>query len=115
MQERRHHPRAQALLPMKLVVGERILETRIKDLSCSGIRFHAPKALQLMSRVQIALELPQGAEGSHMMSLSISGVVVRCDVIGPEDGAAYDTAIFFDDLSDGARSQLSHFVQTRLI
>ena len=76
--ERRRHPRADALLPMKLSLGddsgEDMVETRIRNLSCSGIRFHAPHSLQLMSRVQIALELPDADQ------LLISGVVVRCDI-----------------------------------
>ena len=111
--ERRRHPRADALLPMKLSLGddsgEDMVETRIRNLSCSGIRFHAPHSLQLMSRVQIALELPDADQ------LLISGVVVRCDIADLEEGAeSFDTAIFFDDLSESARKQLSQFVSTQL-
>jgi len=113
--ERRRHPRAEALLPMKLSIGEEMVETRIRDLSCSGIRFHAPQSLRLMSRVQIALELPEGPQGARINPLLISGVVVRCDIADLEEGAeTFDTAIFFDDLTETARQHLSQFVSTQL-
>ena len=94
---------------MRLSLGDEMVETRIRNLSCSGIRFHAPHSLQLMSRVQIALELPDTDP------LVISGVVVRCDIADLEEGAeSFDTAIFFDDLSEAARNHLSQFVSTQL-
>ena len=100
---------------MKLIVGEKSVETRIRNLSCSGIRFHAPKPLQLMSRVQIALQLPEGPKNAQSTPLSISGVVVRCDIGDVEDGVeAFDTAIFFDDLSESARLRLSRYVTSTL-
>jgi len=121
--ERRRHPRAPAALPVRLIVGDRSVEIRVQNLSCSGIRFHAPRPLPLMSRVQIALELPAGHETSENPEkswnsgadpLPISGVVVRCDIADPDEGADYDTAIFFDDLSDQARDRLSSFVDQLL-
>lgn len=105
---------------MRLSIGEEMVETRIRNLSCSGIRFHAPKSLQLMSRVQIALELPEGhkpddPKAGRTTPLIISGVVVRCDIADLEEGAeSFDTAIFFDDLTETARQHLSQFVSTQL-
>lgn len=113
--ERRRHPRAAANLSMRLSIGPDIVETRIRNLSCSGISFLLPMQLQPMSRVQIALELPhdRGAD-----AFSIAGVVVRCEPIAANPAAAparlgvaaFEAAIFFDELSDRARAQISRFV-----
>lgn len=113
--ERRRHPRVAADLPLRLTFRDRTVETRIKDLSGSGIRFKAPAALPLLSRVQIALELPDAAmPGQPAASLAITGVVVRCHEGEAADEARYDTAIFFEDLSEIARARLARFVASRL-
>jgi len=103
---------------MRLTIGADVVKTRIRDLSCSGISFLLPMRLHPMSRVQIALELPHG-QGAD--AFSIAGVVVRCDRLPgsqataeAEGGvAAYEAAIFFDELTDHARARLSRFVEGR--
>ena len=107
--ERRRHPRVRADAPLQLTLKDGTVETRIRDLSSSGIRFPAPSAMPLLSRVQIALELPDAAGGKAREFLAITGVVVRCDktLSAP---APYDTAIYFQDLSDQARLQLTRYL-----
>ncbi len=122
--ERRKSPRVETDLPLRLTIGGRTVETRIHDLSSSGIRFGTPDKLPLLSRVQIALELPAGKGGTSTTPIAIAGVVVRCDRAAGRKGgegagkggaaAGYDTAIFFESLPEGARSLLSKFVATRL-
>jgi len=112
--ERRLAPRVPTDLPLRLTFKDRTVETRIRDLSASGIRFHAPAALPLLSRVQIALELPEAGSGEQPSSIAITGVVVRCMEREAGGEARYDTAIFFEDLSELARSRLSRFVTSRL-
>lgn len=110
--ERRRHPRVSVNLALRLTFKDRTVETVISDLSNSGIRFRAPTELPLLSRVQIGLELPepQGAGGSA--SLAITGVVVRSDPIADAQ-SPFDTAIYFEDLSDGARAKIARFVGSR--
>lgn len=107
--ERRRHPRVRADAPLQLTLKDRTVQTRIRDLSSSGIRFPSPQAMPLLSRVQIALELPDSGGGAARDSLAITGVVVRCDrtLEGP---APYDTAIYFEDLSEQARARLARYV-----
>jgi hypothetical protein len=112
--ERRRQPRVTADLPLRLTFKDRTVETRIQDLSGSGIRFRAPAALPLLSRVQIALELPDATSGQPGASIAITGVVVRCREGDAADAARYDTAIFFEDLSEIARARLARFVSSRL-
>jgi len=114
--ERRGTPRVQLDLPLQLTLGDRIVETRISDISTSGIRFRTPEALPLMTRVQIGLELPRGeSEGP----VDLNGVVVRSD-LRPDpsgdpdpDGGPYETAIFFDELPAPAQRQLVRFLDSR--
>jgi len=133
--ERRKSPRVVTDMPLRLTIGGRTVETRIHDLSSSGIRFGTPDKLPLLSRVQIALELPAGRDDKGATPIAIAGVVVRCDRAAgagskeradggrppkpqaPGTGAApmaYDTAIFFESLPEGARALLSKFVTARL-
>jgi hypothetical protein len=117
-QERRRHPRVTVDLPLNLTFREETVETRIRDLSTTGIRFRAPSPLPLMSRVQIGLELPAAGRTGPGAPIAITGVVVRCDEEpageDPRSGSStYDTAIYFEDLSEAARVQLSQFVTGR--
>lgn len=112
--ERRRFPRVPADLPLRLTFKDKTVETRIHDLSGSGIRFKAPAALPILSRVQIALELPDGKPGQPGASIAITGVVVRCREGDPGEAARFDTAIFFEDLSESARARLTRFVSSRL-
>jgi len=111
--ERRRFPRVRADLPLRLTFRDKTVETRIQDLSGSGIRFKAPAPLPILSRVQIALELPDPTAGPAT-SIAITGVVVRCLEGDAAGEARYDTAIFFEDLSEIARARLARFVAGRL-
>ena len=112
--ERRRHPRVHTDLPLQLTFKDTLVQTKIHDLSSSGIRFRAPAALPLLSRVQIALELPDTEGGGAATTVAISGVVVRCAETEAGDAPPYDTAIYFEDLSEPAKRQISRFVATRL-
>jgi c-di-GMP-binding flagellar brake protein YcgR len=112
--ERRRHPRVPTDLPLRLTFRDKTVETRIQDLSSSGIRFRAPAALPILSRVQIALELPDAKEGQPAAPIAITGVVVRCREMEPPAEPPFDTAIFFEDLSEMARARLARFVAARL-
>ena len=114
-QERRKFPRTRLDLPLDLNLGEKAIPSRIYDISTSGIRFRTPASLPLMSRVQLAIELGLGSDSP----LALSGVVVRSDET-PDDlgdpnpaGGKYETAIFFDDLTDQDHRQLAQFLSSR--
>ena len=112
--DRRGSPRTRLDLPLNLTLGDETLASRLRDISTSGIRFRSTRALPLMSRVQLALELP--SLGGN--PLPISGVVVRSDLTVDEggdpdpEGGPYETAIFFDDLTDKVSAQLMRFLDS---
>ena len=96
--------------PLRFTFAGRTIETRIVDLSNSGIRFHTPSALPVMSQMQMSLELPDGTGAAA--PISITGVVVRCAAVRGRTELAYDAAIFFEDISPAsARARLQRFVR----
>ena len=111
--ERRKFPRIQLNIPLQLNLGEETISSRISDISTSGIRFRTPAALPLMSRVQLAIQLPTGSGAP----LALSGVVVRSASMPTEDAAAsggeFETAIFFDDPTDKMHGQLTRFLESQ--
>ena len=116
-QERRKFPRTRLDLPLDLNLGDKAIPSRIYDISTSGIRFRTPASLPLMSRVQLAIELGLGSDSP----LALSGVVVRSaefpdDSGNPEPaGGKFETAIFFDDLTDQEHRALAQFLSSRQI
>lgn len=111
--ERRKEPRVAAQHPLRFTFAGKTVETRIVDLSNSGIRFNTPVALPVMSQMQISLELPDGtATGAP---ISITGVVVRCAAVRGQTELPYDAAIFFDNISPAsARTRLQRFVKEHI-
>jgi c-di-GMP-binding flagellar brake protein YcgR len=108
--ERRKEPRVAAQHPLRFTFAGKTVETRIVDLSNSGIRFHTPAALPVMSQMQINLELPDGS--APAVRISITGVVVRCAAMRGHPEPAYDAAIFFENISPAsARARLQRFVR----
>ncbi len=110
--ERRRHRRISVRLPLQLTVKDQTVDTHIVDLSESGIRLRTPAALPLMTRVQIALELPTKKPSEGASSVGITGVIVRCVHVDDDSGVPYDTAIYFETLSDSARGRIARYMQT---
>ena len=110
--ERRRHRRISVRLPLQLTVRDQTVDTHIVDLSESGIRLRTPASLPLMTRVQIALELPAKKPGEGTSAVGITGVIVRCVQVDDDSSVPYDTAIYFEDLPDSARGRITRYMQT---
>jgi hypothetical protein len=110
--ERRGDPRVAVQVPLRFTFAGKTIDTSIVDLSNSGIRFHTPQPLPLMSLMQMTLELP---EGKRPAPITIVGVVVRCAEVRGRKKSPYDVAIFFEDVSPAsARARLKRFVGDHL-
>jgi hypothetical protein len=113
--ERRKDPRVAAQLPLRFTFAGKTVDTTIVDLSNSGIRFHTPQALPVMSRMQISLGLPSGTGTAAGQAISIIGVVVRCAEVRGRAEFPFDAAIFFEEVSPAsARARLERFVRERV-
>jgi PilZ domain-containing protein len=110
--ERRREPRVAVQLPLRFTFAGKTIDARIVDLSNSGIRFHTPQPLPVLSRMQMTLQLP---EPGRPAPITIVGVVVRCAEVRGRGKRPFDAAIFFEDVSPASgRTRLQRFVGERL-
>ena len=110
--ERRREPRVAVQLPLRFTFAGKTIDTRIRDLSNSGICFHTPQPLPVMTRMQMTLRLP---EGRRSTPITLVGVVVRCSETRGRGKRPFDAAIFFEDVwPASARVRLRRFVDEHL-
>lgn len=105
--ERRRAPRASAPLSVRIDVKDRRFETRVRDVSKSGVCFSSPVEIPEMTLLRIDLELP----GKPVKHLRADGAVVRC-VKG--SSGEHSIAVFFTAIDAEARADLESFVAERL-
>lgn len=112
MRERRQVPRIAERVVMAITDAGTALTAESHNLSTAGVYCTLDRFLAPMSKVQLQLELPNGARRS---TVRCAGVVVRVEpVIANADRGRFNTAIFFTELSDRNRSTISRFVRQRM-
>ncbi len=113
-QERRKFPRIHDEgLSIKLDTGDFDTMTHTTDISASGIYCKVGKELPLMSRVKLAIMVPDMAKEDRVLKpLEVEGVVVREHPV-IIDGAVkhFDVAIFFDNLSEKDKSVIQDYIE----
>lgn len=109
IQEKRRAPRVEEKLPIKIVEGDERLVVETKNISASGVYFTAEKAVPLMSKVVITLLLP--ASTGKNTKVECSGTVVRVAPAAIQDKTMYETAIFFDDITEKTKNIISRHVK----
>ena len=111
--ERRSFPRIKDEgLSLKLNAGDFDTTTHTLNISASGIYCKVDREIPLMSRVRVALELPEpAAENRSVKNLEVDGVIVREHPV-IIDGAIkhYDIAIFFDSLTPKNRDTIQDYI-----
>ena len=113
-QERRKFPRIHDEgLSLKLNTGDFDTMTHTMDISASGIYCKVGREIPLMSRVKLAIMVPDTDKNDRALKpLEIEGVVVREHPV-IIDGAVkhFDVAIFFDSLSENDKSVIQRYVE----
>ena len=110
--ERRRAPRVAERIPLALTDATAALQTETKNLSASGAYCALERFIPPMTKLEVQLDLPNGAEVTR---IRCSGVVVRIEpVAASAERVRYDTAIFFTDLTERDRLAISEFVRRRL-
>ena len=115
-EERRRSPRIKdEELSIKLNVGDFDTVAHTLNLSSTGLYCKIPKEIPLMSRVRLALEIPDMTKEDRTTSrLELDGVVVReHPVIIDGETKHYDIAIFFDSLSNKDREAISGYISRK--
>lgn len=110
--ERRRAPRVAERIPLAISDGGAAITAETKNLSASGAYCTLDRFIAPMTKLQLQLELPDGARRT---TITCEGVVVRVDpVIDNPDRGAYHVAIYFTELRERDRSAITHFVRQRL-
>ena len=107
--EKRRTPRIEKKLPLKVMEGDYCTVVETKNISASGVYFTTDKPLPLMSKVMITLLLP--SQGGKNKKIKLSGTVVRIVPIDSDKKHLFETAIFFDDVTDKTKEAISQYVK----
>ncbi len=109
--ERRKYPRIPETVSWKVTVGSSIYATQTRNLSCGGALCQLPQSLPVMTKLEIAFDLPPGPQGHSARSIRCIGVVVRQESrVDPQGIRTYLTAIYFLDLKVEDRQCIAEFV-----
>jgi len=115
-QERRKFPRIHDEgLSLKLDTGDFDMMTHTTDISASGIYCKTNREIPLMSRVKLAIMVPDmSKEDIALKPLEVDGVVVREHPV-IIDGAVkhFDVAIFFDNLSEKDKDVIQSYIERK--
>lgn len=115
-QERRKFPRIHDEgLSIKLDTGDFDTMTHTTDISASGLYCKVGREIPLMSRVRLAIMVPDMTKEDKVLKpLEVDGVVVREHPV-IIDGAVkhFDVAIFFDNLSEKDKILIHNYIGRR--
>ncbi len=109
IEEKRKTPRVEEKLPLKVKEGDYRAVVETKNISATGVYFTTEKPLPLMSKVSVTLLLPTHA--ARNTKVECSGTVVRIIPVPSQEKTIYETAIFFDDITDRAKAIISRHIK----
>lgn len=107
--EKRKTPRVEEKLPIKIMEGDRGIVVETKNISASGAYLIMDKPMPLMSKVIVTLLIPEGAGRNN--KVQCGGTVVRTSPAMINDKTLYETAIFFDEITEKTKSMISKHVK----
>lgn len=115
-QERRSFPRLHdESLSLELKLDDFDSITHTLNISPTGVYCKIDKEIPLMSRVKLALMIPEQAKDrSGIKKLDVSGIVVRQHPV-VIDGVTkhYDVAIFFEDLTAKDKEAIAGYIERK--
>lgn len=107
--ERRRHPRSRSGFPVASVKAGAGELTHVDNISCSGVLCHTTKPVPEMTKMSIALELPDPVN----RLVEAEGVVVRC-VPEEQSETHYKVAILYTKVSDEDLESIRDYVERDL-
>lgn len=109
--DRRKHPRISEAIPCRAKLGACLYEAHTRNLSCGGALCQFLEPIPLMTKLEIAIELPPVSPGFSSHWIHCVGVVVRQDPqMGSEGARSYLTALYFSELKPEDRQEIAEFV-----
>ena len=115
--ERRRYPRvSDDLVELTLATESYDSVVRTINISASGVYCKLDHEIPLMSRVKLALMIPDPKKAGKTGKVDTDGVVVReHPVIIDGKVKHYDAAIFFDDLTPEDREMIEQYIANRQV
>ena len=113
--ERRHSPRVERQLSLKLTAPEFDLATETKNVSARGVYCRVDRHIPFMMKLKVALVVPI-QQGSQTISRMIHGeaLVVRSESQMVKNGQEkHFVALFFERMKPSDRLHLGRYVQTQ--
>ncbi|MBP8132580.1 MAG: PilZ domain-containing protein [Candidatus Hydrogenedentes bacterium] len=104
--DRRRFPRSHSSVPARAADVAPEVFNHVDNISANGVLCHTNRPVALMTRMQIALELPKPFD----RFINADGVVVRCDP-HEEEAGHYQVAILFTRISDEDHKAVHKFVE----
>jgi c-di-GMP-binding flagellar brake protein YcgR len=110
MDERREEKRIDCYFPLEFVTQNKTIKVTAINISNSGICFKSQEPIPLFRELKIKLLLPKKDKDEKVSGIPIecTGIVVRCD----KEGDAYETALFFMDISLAEQNWLNIYIET---
>ncbi len=108
-QEKRGTPRIKEKLPVKVMEGDYCTMVETNNISASGLYFTTDRPLPLMSKVIVTLLLP--ASSGRKTKIECCGTVVRTLPMPSTNKTIYETAIFFDEITEKTKNLISRYVK----
>jgi hypothetical protein len=118
--ERRKNPRLLKNLPFKVKFQECDVAIESMDISCNGISCKVDEYIPEMTRLEILLVLPsvidyEGRVKAMPQEVKCEGVVIRVEEEHDLDNTKfYNTAIYFDNISEEEKQKILGFVMQEI-
>jgi len=113
--ERRKEQRVEANLAVTVTGGPSEAQGKALNISANGIYFESPYYLEPLTKVRLALVVPDADPRKKVLPVTCDGVVVRVE---PEERnpaiAQYRVAIFFTLVPENSRKTLDRYIRSRL-
>jgi len=116
--ERRRYPRLNYLLPLKVSSDEKELVTETKNISANGAYCLIDRDIELMTKFQIIMLVPQPQKKQKKFyKIECTGVVVRKENLETDSKRrkkAVGVGIYFDFIKEKDKNILKSFVKNSL-
>ncbi len=104
--ERRRYPRSRRGFSTVKTQSETGVLNHVDNISANGVLCHTAEPIPLMTKMSVALDLPQPAN----KRVDCEGIVVRCDPDDAGTDGAYKVAILYTHLDEDDRRAIEEFV-----
>ena len=113
--ERRRAIRLDAQLSLQVVLPLADSPTSVETINVSnaGMYFRSPSFVEPMTKLELAFDLPIGAD--ELASVECEGIVVRIQPEVPDPEAdGYEVAVFFTTIDEKSHHNLERYLESRL-